>query len=244
MSRRATQYAWLMVESSDKKWYSWRRKQWTTSVFLPWEPHEQYEKAKIGLWVVRQKVKAESALPRGPQREEKRSRWDLRLGPDMVFFLQSIDMATGAGSHLRVVHRLLKGLNWSCCWLRSSRKLSLCWDGHLFHCLTGEWWRKHWRFLITFCTPSIDYWLYSGDCDVDIMDSVFHWGLWHNPGPRGGHPGSQWWPHVVKRLGSVGASQEIHICQVNTWKPLLHPGKAGLATRSIWKGIVHLPGTK
>lgn len=27
MSRRATQYAWLMVESSDKKWYSWRRKQ-------------------------------------------------------------------------------------------------------------------------------------------------------------------------------------------------------------------------
>lgn len=67
------------------------------------------------------------------------------------------------------------------------------------------------------------------------MDSVFHKGLRHKPDPRGGHPGSQWWPHVVKRLGSVGASQEIHLCQVNTWKPLFHLGKAVLATLSIFK---------
>lgn len=114
-------------------------------------------------------------------------------------------------------------------------KLPLCWDGHLFHCLTGEWWRKQGRFLITFCTPSMVYLLQSGDCEVDIMDSVSHKGLWHKPDPRGGQPGSQWWPHVVKRLGCVGASQEIHISQVNTWKPLFHPGKAVSATLSILK---------
>ena len=67
------------------------------------------------------------------------------------------------------------------------------------------------------------------------MDSVSHKGLWHKPDARGGPPGSQWWPHVVKRLGHVGASQEIHICQVNTWKPLFHPGKAVSATLSILK---------
>ena len=67
------------------------------------------------------------------------------------------------------------------------------------------------------------------------MDSVFHKGLRHKPDPSGGHPGSQWWPHVVKRLRGVGASQEIHPCQANTWKPLLHPGKAVLATLSILK---------
>ena len=26
--------------------FHWRREWWTTSVFLPWEPHEQYDKAK------------------------------------------------------------------------------------------------------------------------------------------------------------------------------------------------------
>ena len=35
-----------MVESSDKNVVYWRREWQTTSVFLPWEPHKQYEKAK------------------------------------------------------------------------------------------------------------------------------------------------------------------------------------------------------
>ena len=38
MPCRATQDGRIMVESSDKTW--------STSIFLPWEPHEQYEKAK------------------------------------------------------------------------------------------------------------------------------------------------------------------------------------------------------
>ena len=40
-----TQDRWDMVESSDKTWSIGREWQ-TTSEFLPWEPHEQYEKAK------------------------------------------------------------------------------------------------------------------------------------------------------------------------------------------------------
>ena len=43
MPCRATQDEWVMVESSDKTWSTGKG---TTSVFLPWEPHEQYEKAK------------------------------------------------------------------------------------------------------------------------------------------------------------------------------------------------------
>ena len=47
---RATQDGVVMVESSDrkkkKKMVNWRREWQSTSVFLPWEPHEQYEKAK------------------------------------------------------------------------------------------------------------------------------------------------------------------------------------------------------
>ena len=47
MLSRATQDRWVMVESSDKMWSKiWRRKWQTTSVFLPRETHEQYEKAK------------------------------------------------------------------------------------------------------------------------------------------------------------------------------------------------------
>ena len=33
-----------MVQSSDKNVIHWRREWQTTSVFLPWESHEQYEK--------------------------------------------------------------------------------------------------------------------------------------------------------------------------------------------------------
>ena len=46
---RATQDGVVMVDSSDrkkKKKVNWRREWQSTSVFLPWEPHEQYEKAK------------------------------------------------------------------------------------------------------------------------------------------------------------------------------------------------------
>ena len=50
MPCRATQYWWLMVESSDKTW-STGEENWPASVFLPWEPHEQYEKAKY-MWLV------------------------------------------------------------------------------------------------------------------------------------------------------------------------------------------------
>ena len=42
---RATQDRCVMVESSDKTWSTGKGKE-TTSVFFPWEPHEQYEKAK------------------------------------------------------------------------------------------------------------------------------------------------------------------------------------------------------
>ena len=42
---RATQDRWVMVESSDKMVH-WRREWQTASVFLPWKPHEQDEKAK------------------------------------------------------------------------------------------------------------------------------------------------------------------------------------------------------
>ena len=41
----AKQDGWIIGESSDKIW-PWRRELQTISVFLPWEPHEQYEKAK------------------------------------------------------------------------------------------------------------------------------------------------------------------------------------------------------
>ena len=43
----ATQNGWVMVESSDKMWFHWKREWQITSVFLPWEysPHKQYEKA-------------------------------------------------------------------------------------------------------------------------------------------------------------------------------------------------------
>ena len=36
----------VMVDSSDKNVVHWRREWQTTSVFLPWEPHEQYERTK------------------------------------------------------------------------------------------------------------------------------------------------------------------------------------------------------
>ena len=41
MPCRATQDGWVMVESSH-----WKREWQTTSVFLSWESHKQYEKAK------------------------------------------------------------------------------------------------------------------------------------------------------------------------------------------------------
>ena len=44
MPRRATQDGRVMVESSDKMW-STGEGNGKPSVFLPWEPHEQYEKA-------------------------------------------------------------------------------------------------------------------------------------------------------------------------------------------------------
>ena len=45
---RTTQDRWVMVESSNKMWSTGEdRREWqATSVFLPWEPYEQYEKAK------------------------------------------------------------------------------------------------------------------------------------------------------------------------------------------------------
>ena len=46
MPCRATQDKRVMVESSKKNVVHWRREWQTTSVFLPWEFHEQYEKAK------------------------------------------------------------------------------------------------------------------------------------------------------------------------------------------------------
>ena len=44
MSCRATQDWLVMVESSDKAWSTGEEN--TTSVFLPWEPHKQYENEK------------------------------------------------------------------------------------------------------------------------------------------------------------------------------------------------------
>ena len=46
MPYRATQDGQGMVESSEKNMAHWRRHWKTTSVFLPGEPHEQYEKTK------------------------------------------------------------------------------------------------------------------------------------------------------------------------------------------------------
>ena len=43
---RATPDKWVMAENSDKNVVHWRREWQSTSVFLPREPHEQYEKAK------------------------------------------------------------------------------------------------------------------------------------------------------------------------------------------------------
>ena len=45
---RVTQDRWVMLESWQNmvQWVQWRREWQTTQVFLPWEPHEQYEKAK------------------------------------------------------------------------------------------------------------------------------------------------------------------------------------------------------
>ena len=42
----ATQDRQVMAKSSGKTWSTWRREWQTTSIFLLWEPHEQYEKAK------------------------------------------------------------------------------------------------------------------------------------------------------------------------------------------------------
>ena len=46
MPCRATQDKWVKVERSDKIWSTGEGSSKITSVFLPWEPHEQYEKAK------------------------------------------------------------------------------------------------------------------------------------------------------------------------------------------------------
>ena len=46
MPRRATKDGWITVESSDKTWSTGEGGWQTTSVFLPWESHEQYEKAE------------------------------------------------------------------------------------------------------------------------------------------------------------------------------------------------------
>ena len=49
MPCRVTQNEWVMVENSDKTSVVLWRKGWqTTSAFLPWGLHEQYEKAKRG----------------------------------------------------------------------------------------------------------------------------------------------------------------------------------------------------
>ena len=45
MPCKATHNGWVMVESSDKNVVHWRMEWQTPSVFLSWEPHEQYEKA-------------------------------------------------------------------------------------------------------------------------------------------------------------------------------------------------------
>ena len=42
----ATRVGQVMVESSDKMWSTREGNVKTTSAFLPWEPPEQYEKAK------------------------------------------------------------------------------------------------------------------------------------------------------------------------------------------------------
>ena len=39
-----------MAESSDKMWSTAEGKWQTISAFLPWEPHEQYEKVKDEFW--------------------------------------------------------------------------------------------------------------------------------------------------------------------------------------------------
>ena len=41
----ATQDRQVMVESSDRMWSTGEGNGQTTSIFLPWEPHKQYEKA-------------------------------------------------------------------------------------------------------------------------------------------------------------------------------------------------------
>ena len=46
MPCRATQDGRVMVEKSEQNVVHWRRQWQTTSVFLPWEPHAQYEKVK------------------------------------------------------------------------------------------------------------------------------------------------------------------------------------------------------
>ena len=46
MPGRATQDGWDIVESSEKNMVHWRREWQTTLVFLQWESHEQYKKAK------------------------------------------------------------------------------------------------------------------------------------------------------------------------------------------------------
>ena len=53
MPYRATQDTQVMVESSEKNVVCWRREWQTTSVFLPWEPHEQYEKMEYYLAIKR-----------------------------------------------------------------------------------------------------------------------------------------------------------------------------------------------
>ena len=46
MPCRATEYASVMVESAEQNVVQWRREWQATSVFLPREPHEQYERQK------------------------------------------------------------------------------------------------------------------------------------------------------------------------------------------------------
>ena len=46
MPCRATEYASVMVESAEQNVVQWRREWQATSVFLPREPHEQYEKTE------------------------------------------------------------------------------------------------------------------------------------------------------------------------------------------------------
>ena len=53
---RATQDGCVIVESSDKTWSTGEGNEWqTTSVFLPWEPHEHYNHKGFDLchtWIV------------------------------------------------------------------------------------------------------------------------------------------------------------------------------------------------